>query len=676
MSINRNHIRKALAALTVGCIVTGVAYNANAQLGFSKSIQVRPISLVSDVKASSSIATLSSIAMRERRTVVKPAVRPVEATMSKAFARRESNLLRVSKQVLPDIEDVKLFRLQKEVEGRFNAVTQIRFKAGQESSILKKRAFTFSGGGKEQVHFNDDGMTPDIAPGDGVFSAFARVDFAKIALDDAALAKRMLRSKVSSVPVFSGRVVESVAKLDVNRILTRHKAKRLSEVVFDKGLVGTRIPLLPGAFTTIPFTSDEGKVLGINHVSVVEHPDFTFDPCSSSTNSTNPNVPWSFKTLMANLNNTLLSDQQFTHEWIRNWMADGSVNGQVIGERPSLQSFFVGWNGVNASTLDMDNLPFRLLSVMNRMDLAKVSYGGASGGETRFVFGLIDGCSARPMTVIFEYGDTAQQCTTIKSRSQQWLDLDALALGSPAYMNALKAITDDVTQSPVAASAINQLRTNEFVTGNDWELREFIIDGGTGLLSPTTVKQTPAIGFRNNQFVTAQYIAANANAILCETHTVPEMFNSAPFLGASIEYLPNTSWRAPLDSFVLPSSFPGCYNSNITSVATNVSMSDQIKSEVRHKFSLNTCDDCHSAETGTFFTHVSPFTRSFSGFMTGNTVGDPWLFPASMGGIDRSFDDLQRRGQIVQNLAARQCGGGLMLGFRAMQNQLQALPTH
>ncbi|MES2674637.1 MAG: hypothetical protein V4660_10375, partial [Pseudomonadota bacterium] len=80
--------------------------------------------------------------------------------------------------------------------------------------------------------------------------------------------------------------------------------------------------------------------------------------------------------------------------------------------------------------------------------------------------------------------------------------------------------------------------------------------------------------------------------------------------------------------------------------------------EVRHKFSLNTCDDCHAAETDTFFTHVNS-NRSLSKFMTGTTaphVPDP-VFGSS---ITREFNDLARRNQVLSEMSVQSCNARIL----------------
>jgi len=200
-------------------------------------------------------------------------------------------------------------------------------------------------------------------------------------------------------------------------------------------------------------------------------------------------------------------------------------------------------------------------------------------------------------------------------------------------------------------SAINQIRANEVVLGPPiWQLREFTLsapDSSGFDLAPATIKQTPDPGlFRLNSMTTATFLENNANAILCETHIVPPIFPPPPavggiaFLGSHADYGFGTAWDAP--SNISNGSFPTCWKSNVFSGTPTK------KGEVRHKFSLNTCDDCHSGETATQFTHVKPFSSpaTLSGFLTGINVSDP-------GGeaVVRTFNDLARRGQALEDAA-------------------------
>lgn len=605
--------------------------------------------------------------------------------------------LAITRQLLPAVKNLRVFELEKPTETGANALTMIEFDRESNRQILEKGSFVSIIDGKE-IEFNDNGKLADIRERDGIFSGFVTVDFERLDKDESRLLERLANKDDLTIKSFSGRVVKKTRKTsfnelqaDVEQLLAEDSLLNARKLQLASGLIATSRPNLSVLLASIPFTADEEKVLGIHTPAVVAHPGFTYDPCDTdgTGNDFDPDAHWSFKSLMAKLNQgTGLSDQEFIHEWLMNWRVNAVVNGFTINARPNITDYFPGWDGVNASTLDIDHLPFRLLAIMNRLDLAKVSYLSATQGETRFVFGLLNPNTCAPagvfdkMTVIFEYGDTANTCTTIKDRAQQWLDLDSLTPGTAPYMAALQAITDDVTEPPNAPDTLNQLRSNDFAFDGigaftlPWQLREFIVDSGSGLLVPDTTKQTPDVSFRTGNPTTALFMKNEANDILCETHVVTNTYNGSNFLGASLDYLGSSFWSAPVNPADLPGAYPSCYQSSISGVAVGLPLSAEIHSEVRHKMSVNTCDDCHARETNTGFTHVDPVTRNFSGFMTGITVNDPLLGSVVSGGIQRDFDDLQRRGQIVQDFATKQCSGGLIFNSSIISASLPSMFTH
>lgn len=603
----------------------------------------------------------------------------------------------ITTQLLPQVKNIRLFELEKLVGNEMNALTLVEFDRESRNPVVDEGRFDALID-KTRIAFNDLGELPDLKAGDGIFSGFASMDFEQLERDESLMKERLASQEQLVVKEFSGRVVKSVRKtsfdqlqFEQDELLAGSSLLNARELQLQNGIVAFARPNLSILMASIPFTADENKVLGIHSPLVVAHPGFTYDPCDTdgTGNDFDPDAHWSFKSLMSKLNQgTGLTDQEYIHEWLRNWMVNAVVNGFTINARPNLVDYFPGWDGVNASTLDIDHLPFRLLAIMNRLDLAKVSYLSATQGETRFVFGLLNPNTCAPagvfdkMTVIFEYGDIPNTCSTIKSRAQQWLDLDTLPLGSNAYMAALKTITDDVTEPPNAPDTLNQLRTNDFAFDGigaftlPWQLREFIIDAGSGLLVPDTTKQTPDVAFRTGHPTTALFMKNEANPILCETHVVTNNYNGSNFLGASLDYLGSSFWSAPVNPADLPAAYPSCYQSSISGVAVTLPLSAEIHSEVRHKFSVNTCDDCHARETNTGFTHVDPTTRNFSGFMTGNTVNDPLLGGVGAGGLQRDFDDLTRRGQIVQDFATKQCNGGLILNSSIISASLPSIFVH
>jgi hypothetical protein len=182
------------------------------------------------------------------------------------------------------------------------------------------------------------------------------------------------------------------------------------------------------------------------------------------------------------------------------------------------------------------------------------------------------------------------------------------------------------------------VRTNEldFDQTGIWELREFGLSPSTGMLVPATVKLTPDLGFNFTDKL-ASFVNANEAAILAETHTVPEQFQGAPFLGGAVFNNFFTTWQAQ-----------GITNN-----------------EARHKFALNTCNGCHSIETGVNFLQISPRSPGseafLSGFLTGTRVQDPVTFQL------REFNDLARRradlkAQVCPADPAPMPGPGPMMG--------------
>lgn len=521
------------------------------------------------------------------------------------------------------------------------------------------------------IALNDLGIAPDQEPGDMVFSGFNTLDVSAIQTDDAKLQEDIATKGNPDVTVFSGRDVinsQPVFQQKSQRAIASAPIVIGNRTLSPITLSALDLAILPPLFTP-------SKTLAITALPVVADPTRTFDMCDKDGdgNQGNVNGAWSFKTLMANMANsgaTGISAQQFVHNWLRNWMTNTSANAFNIGARTNIQNFFPGWDGVNAATLNLNALPFRLLGIVNRMDLGKGTFYGSTGqpGETRLVFGLVrpGSCNLSAMTVIFEYGDPVGNCTVQKTRANNWISLSGLAFPSPAYNAALQSITDTVTTAGVAltkpnGSAINQVRSNEIALAGPWQLREFRLLTPNSSLVPDTIKQTPnndvlnpnPLISKNGTADLAQFMELNANAILCEQHVVPLQFPvGTTFRGAHVTYGLGAFWNAATNQAVLPTVFPSCHKANATFLPTPSPA--QIQSEVRHKFSLNTCDDCHSGETQTQFTHVDPLSvpSSLSSFMTGigSNVSDP-----AGSGIVRNFNDLQRRGQVLQSIATQSC---------------------
>lgn len=478
----------------------------------------------------------------------------------------------------PPTEVSTLFTLDKPRENGNNAAIIVNY--GSVEGLEPVISLNFEG---KTIALNDEGLLPDLEAGDNQYSAFLNYDFNKQAKQEALFKERLNKTKDVHVSDFSGRELIKKRAFKTEQRTKSALIQKTIELV--DGSIITPVLFPHDNLPILPVAHDPMRSLLVNDTAVVADPSRTFDLCDTDGDGSlgNVNGVWSFKTLMTNMANRTssispITPQQFTHNWVRRWMTSQTVNGSIIFPRPNFELFFPGWDGINASTLDMDNLPFHLLAIVNRIDMAKTSAYGQSNnpGEIRLVFALLDQrnnqCVSAEMTVIFEYGDLSNSCMSLKNRANQWINLSSLVLGGPAYNAALQNITDNVTvanavPSKPNGSALNQLRTNEraIPVGPNgeldfWQLREFFIENtrrANNDLIPTTIKQTPIFSVPEGRL--AAYTEQNAESILCETHLMPESFMGFPFLASSIDYQFNDIWNPNTDPANLPTSMPRCH---------------------------------------------------------------------------------------------------------------------
>jgi hypothetical protein len=537
------------------------------------------------------------------------------------------------------------------------------------------------------VVLRDDGQGGDRAAGDGIHSAIISLDFEELAANQERI------SQLNSAPTTTGTTgatgsegaqaadtsasvattttssttsadedlssADSVKMPDFTDGRDRLGTKAVQKIDFRAAAPGKPVPIFP---IGTPKAVDPFRSLVITDIRVVEDPSRTFNPC---TGVGTPMGSWTFGRLMkemANTPRTGINPSNFVRQWLNKWMADQvSINGWTAEKRQQIHNLIIApWeaaSGGPGAPLNLSIAPFRLLAIVNRVDLRSNSaYGGGSAGEGRFVFSVIDrrptgggdpystgskrGCGVTQFTVIIEYGIDRRGCG-IRDWGRQWYNLRNFPLGSPAYNAALQAITDQFTLANKAphkpnGSALNQLRTNEIAIANPapddtWQLREFRLPFGDGHLFEANVALTPDDSRRNTD-LTAQYVNANALSIINETHVVPLFFMGQKFLG--------------MESNV-PAPPAGTFWSDGPTVTI-------LPRQARHKFSVNTCNACHGGETLTVFTHIKPAAfgtpAPLSGFMTGINVPDPAdTFPT------RTFNELSRRAIDLDILVHSPC---------------------
>jgi hypothetical protein len=517
----------------------------------------------------------------------------------------------------PHTSDIDISPLQNPTDDA-NAIIRIKFTEPHLPSSLKiildERVVT--------VH--DDGRNRDEKAGDGIFTGLAKIDFSDIDRNTQRIEQFLKRdNRALNQPVFQNRQL-----VDTVPIQLLHLGSDGLHVRFPLAGLGN--------------AAASNQSLLITDGSVVRDPARTYNGCDA----TGSMGKWTFgylMTQMANQSSTGTDPSTFVSNWLQTWMNDQPVNGFTAEQRTEINSEviqpWINRSGGPGSPLNLSLAPFRLLAIVNRLDLRSNSvYGGGDAGEARFVFGVMQSFNCTPLlfNVILEYGIPKAGCQAVRSWAQQWENLSTIPLGTPAYNNALEAITDQFTSAGAnprkpGGSALNQLRTDEIALSTSWELREFHLVPAAGSqvqLLPAVVKQTPESAPLNNSISLGDYVNSLPLAELQNnTFVVPLQWQNRPFLGASsINH--QDIWDAP----------------NIPAATADP--------DARHLFAINTCNGCHGHETATVnFVQISNnFPAGLSGFLTGETIPDP-LAPS----ITRTFNDLQRRATDLDAAANQAC---------------------
>lgn len=329
----------------------------------------------------------------------------------------------------------------------------------------------------------------------------------------------------------------------------------------------------------------------------------------------------------------LLAEQNAINTFLNKFNQTAPVNGFVPSKRDATRSSILAlWGKTRGSDgkdyLTFDKAPFKLLAIMNRLDIVKKGSTGVTAGEGRFVFGFT---GPSPMTVILEYdlpigvasnnGITsaliwAKRFQSLKNFLQdtntvlrgvqpnQAINAPLAFTNKAGYLTALEGITEmwanrraqKRTASVKTQSAISQIRTNEFISF-PWELRE-ISRGRSAqdlpILALTTVKNNPDQSFANGKGIFASWLESN---ITCR---VAGDKNSCAYTTANASLPAALPDGMKLLGAAAPVDFQWAPNS------TNI----------KHRFTaLNTCSGCHQSETGTSFLHIDIASRQPSAFM-------------------------------------------------------------
>jgi hypothetical protein len=404
---------------------------------------------------------------------------------------------------------------------------------------------------------------------------------------------------------------------------------------------------------------DIAKELMITDLQVIE------DPVRTDPNA-GVNAVWTFKYLIEQMAGD--SDPaDFVMNWLMQWTVDQELNGSLSPARPQiLEKVLDPWLAASGGRkLDLTLAPFKLLAIVNRMDLRDQKEETVhSAGEGRFVFGVLDkegkplppvgGPVVGGFTVIFEYKLLAQNPKHLKQWAHLWHALSRFELGTQAYNERLERLTKRFSDQRrgsrlglVNHSPLNQIRTNEVSLASPWEMREFVLDPQSGQLVQHPVARTPDFLAFNGTPEFADFINDNETALLKESFTLSSSFSAAvtptgPFVKEDIPGFDFRTFSAHEPApgvFLIPWSAAGIRNN-----------------DARHAFALTTCGGCHVDETGTGFLHVG-FPQNhqlpaslgtpakLSGYLTGISLPDP-----VDGKTMRRFDELERRQEDFMQL--------------------------
>jgi hypothetical protein len=373
--------------------------------------------------------------------------------------------------------------------------------------------------------------------------------------------------------------------------------------------------LFPGASANVsilagqPANVDPFRSLLIHDLKVVEDWSRAYDP---GTNQGTPLGKWTFGRLLSAIAakaSPPITPSRFVEKWLENWKQDVTVNGETVNHRSGVANVFEAWSYFGSTygsgPRDVGYAPFRLLAIVNRVDLRDLECSAGDAGEARFVFCAIkkDG-TPLPFTVILEYHVDCGTGEGTKQWGQDWVNLARYDLGASSYLSALETLTDRFSLSgrcgaSTTDTALGQLRTNDNLA-DPWNLREFRLDN-SGQLNEVVARRTPRQKFIG-QTALASYINATEAGIMNLKYEVPATLQGQPFAAGLVTMRsdPPVIWNAP-----------GIHTSLL-----------------RHTFALNTCSGCHMAETGAAFQHIGVRKTNerakLSGFLTGAANGSSW----------------------------------------------------
>lgn len=267
----------------------------------------------------------------------------------------------------------------------------------------------------------------------------------------------------------------------------------------------------------------------------------------------------------------------------------------------------------NTAAPSWGDTPFRLIAIVNRVDLASSACGGYPG-ELRYVYAAVDPITSRPLdvTVILEVPYPTTRPAAEWARA--WRELSALPAGD-AYVQGLAALTREVRAD--ADPLRVRVRSNEVAFSNpsapSWEMREFQLQVRDDALELAQVPLEFTPRPDADPAALSAYVLEHAEEIEGSGARLPEEMQA----GAASIGAPDFSWSV-------------------------LGVSERL----RRAFSLQTCNGCHGGDTAALpFLHIGPGLSPDSPARVSRYLYDP----------DATSDELRRRAGVLDALTATSC---------------------
>lgn len=342
------------------------------------------------------------------------------------------------------------------------------------------------------------------------------------------------------------------------------------------------------------------------------------------SDSASPTAPWSFRHVVESLAKASSGDAPtFVSDWLATWQGSSTAASEgslPLGARPDVQKELVcPWlrltpenecdetcSQCTSSKLDLSRAPFRLLAIVNRLDLAETTTGcRPEASEGRLVFVALRPGTSTPLSfnAIFEYV------------------VNGTAAGEPAAWHALAplrgadyaAALEKLTRSFTDPALLGQLRTSENLASTSWELRQFA--HLRGKLVPTALTNTVKDSLDGTPEL-ATHVNGHEPEIFTGDNAVPAS------MGTAFSTMPKADFRW--------------------------SSTDANPSALR-LFGLSTCNGCHAGERGD--TSVLPFAH-VGVDVSGATIVSRFLSDPTA----PESDELSFRGRSLGRRLVGECG--------------------